>query len=242
MVYLSPSSSLFAACRVLFGPEVNLSEEFLHYLQPGGVKTAFRQKVKETHPDMIFQRGSRRELHDADGFRKVAEAYELLSGYLDKRERRYYQFKKNDCRGDAADITVDREKSTDHLYHQGGVPLRRLQFGRYLYYRGVISFQTLITALAWQRKNHRLLGQLACEAGWLTSNDIAVVLSDKRPGKFGKKAVRLGLLNPMQVSTLLLRQNLGRCRIGDYFVAHAGLSRKLVARMVLEMQRHNKQF
>lgn len=227
---------------MLFGSEVHPSEEFLNYLQPGGIKTAFRQKAKETHPDIMIEFASCDELNNADRFRRVAEAYELLSGYLDERERRPLLLKRRESRAPGPENSANQGKSLEHLYHQGGVPSRPLQLGRYLYYRGVISYQMLINAITWQRKSRRLLGRLAFDAGWLNGNGINAVLTDKGPGKFGEKAVRMGLLSPIQVTTLLLRQSSGRCRIGDYFVANAGLSRKVVERTVMEMQRHNMQF
>jgi hypothetical protein len=45
------SSELFQACETIFGPEVKISTEFLEYLQPTGIKTAYRKKVLDTHPD-----------------------------------------------------------------------------------------------------------------------------------------------------------------------------------------------
>jgi hypothetical protein len=48
---LLSQSAILDACRTLFGDEVNLGPEFLGYLQPGGAKSAFRNQVKQHHPD-----------------------------------------------------------------------------------------------------------------------------------------------------------------------------------------------
>lgn len=242
ILYGSGSSSLFAACRVLFGPEVNLSEDFLDYLQHGGIKTAFRQKAKETHPDAWLQPVFCAGPDNADRFRKVAEAYKLLSGYIDQRERRPVKAKRH-C-APCADKEVKRYQGqmSEQFYYQGCIPSRPLQLGRYLYYRGVISYQTLITAIVWQRRTRLPLGRLAMEVGWLTGKDVNAIASSRLPGRFGERAVRMGLLRPIQLSTLLLRQQALNRRIGDYFVDHADLPRRDLERLVMELQRHNMKF
>ena len=50
-MYFNSEIALLNACRTLFGKEVNLSHEFLYYLQPSGAKTAFRNQAKAHHPD-----------------------------------------------------------------------------------------------------------------------------------------------------------------------------------------------
>jgi hypothetical protein len=71
------SSELFEACEKIFGPEVNVSIEFLEYLQPIGIKTAYRKRALETHPDRAKALGSfARDLNTE--FIDVRQAYETL--------------------------------------------------------------------------------------------------------------------------------------------------------------------
>lgn len=71
------SSELFEACETIFGPEVNVSIEFLEYLQPIGIKTAYRKRALETHPDRAKVLGSfARDLNTE--FIDVRQAYEKL--------------------------------------------------------------------------------------------------------------------------------------------------------------------
>jgi hypothetical protein len=71
------SSELFEACETIFGPEVNVSIEFLEYLQPIGIKTAYRKRALETHPDRAKALGSfARDLNTE--FIDVNQAYEKL--------------------------------------------------------------------------------------------------------------------------------------------------------------------
>jgi hypothetical protein len=71
------SSEIFEACETIFGPDVNVSIEFLEYLQPIGIKTAYRKRALETHPDRAKALGSfDRDLNTE--FIDVQQAYEKL--------------------------------------------------------------------------------------------------------------------------------------------------------------------
>jgi len=77
---------LFDSCRVLFGAEVQVTRSFLEYLQRPGIKSAYRQKALETHPDILASQGDKAKGQSADLFRMVQQAYENLTTYLDARE------------------------------------------------------------------------------------------------------------------------------------------------------------
>ncbi|HFQ80580.1 MAG TPA: J domain-containing protein [Desulfobacterales bacterium] len=86
---------LFKACRVLFGGEIQISRGFLEYLQLNGVKTAYRRRARETHPDMLTDVGESAIRRGADLFQGVQQAYESLRSYLDARERGLAQFQQS---------------------------------------------------------------------------------------------------------------------------------------------------
>lgn len=77
---------LFASCRVLFGAELDISRNFLEYLQRSGIKSAYRKKALETHPDILASQGGGAQAASDDLFRRVQQSYENLSGYLDARD------------------------------------------------------------------------------------------------------------------------------------------------------------
>ncbi|MBF0318654.1 MAG: hypothetical protein HQL01_02445 [Nitrospirae bacterium] len=79
---------LYDACRVLFGKEVRIDRQFLEYIQPSGVKSAYRKMALATHPDRIAAVGVSLQPGTAD-FRVVADAYEKISKYLKLREGGY---------------------------------------------------------------------------------------------------------------------------------------------------------
>ncbi len=83
---------LFKACQVLFGGEIQISRGFLEYLQPNGIKIAYRRRARETHPDMLTDVGEAALRRGTDLFHGVQQAYESLKSYLDARERGLAQF------------------------------------------------------------------------------------------------------------------------------------------------------
>ncbi len=78
---------LIRACQILFGYQLNVGRDFLRYLQLSGVKTAYRRRARETHPDMISAKGKAHGINSAS-FIEVQNAYENLSGYLSSRQSR----------------------------------------------------------------------------------------------------------------------------------------------------------
>ncbi len=80
---------LYRACEILFGSELRLSREFLEYLQPAGVKSAFRRRARETHPDTAAAGGQAGRQECSLLFHDVRQAYEDLLAYLDAREKGY---------------------------------------------------------------------------------------------------------------------------------------------------------
>ena len=53
MAGVAAEQELYRACRIIFGPDLTVSREFLEYIQSSGVKSAFRKKAMETHPDRL---------------------------------------------------------------------------------------------------------------------------------------------------------------------------------------------
>ncbi len=78
---------LYRACQIIFGLEASISREFLEYLQPSGIKSAYRKKALETHPDRVIHCDELTRKKSEDLFRTIQQAYENLNSYIKARER-----------------------------------------------------------------------------------------------------------------------------------------------------------
>lgn len=76
---------LYISCRILFGPDIEASRQFLDYLQIGGIKSAYRRRVLETHPDRLCGVDCRSPRQGGEQFHAVQEAYETLLAHLRNR-------------------------------------------------------------------------------------------------------------------------------------------------------------
>lgn len=217
-------TDILRACRELFGSEVEVSPEFVAYLQPEGVKAAYRSRAKQTHPDSATG-------GDSADFIRTRDAYLLLTEYFRLRNA-----------NEAVTFAASGQKPWQrrHMYH-GSVPARRHPLGRYLYYRGVISYQSLLAAISWQRSTNLTMGAVACSWGWLSTADVRRILACSAGRRFGETAIRLGLLSPLQVNTLLLHQQSARRKIGQYFIQQQILEPAELHELLREFRLHNLQ-
>ncbi len=86
MTVVVAEKELYQACQVIFGPELDISREFLEYLQLSGVKSAYRKRAMETHPDRAAVEGLVLAQPSVELFHNVQQAYENLVNYLKARE------------------------------------------------------------------------------------------------------------------------------------------------------------
>lgn len=77
---------LFRSCEILFGSDLLISPDFLNYLQLSGLKTAYRKRVMETHPDRVGCRDEFMQQRNSAPFHVVQEAYENLLGFLKTKD------------------------------------------------------------------------------------------------------------------------------------------------------------
>ena len=228
------------ACKVLFGPEVEVSIDFLKYLQPSGLRSAYRKKALETHPDRSETiRKDKAGMNDR--FIEAKMAYEklrpLVEGNtpfrLETRPKKTKHHKKGNGNG--------RQSGFSHSFHNRNIPKRELLIGQFLYYSGLISWQTLIEAIVWQRRHRPLIGNIALSWRMLSVKDVQRILNWKGYNeKFGERAIRLGYLSRFELMALLGKQRGLQYPIGEYFVRQGILRPKDIDFMVARHFAHTK--
>lgn len=112
----------------------------------------------------------------------------------------------------------------------------------FTYYEGKVTYQQLIEALVWQRRQRPTLGAIAQKWGWLSETKVAQVLGHRGHAvRFGKKAVELGYLRPHQVDALLQYQRSLHKRIGQYFIEKGLLTKEEADQISQNLKNHNSQ-
>lgn len=230
---------LLPACQVLFGAEAGLGVGFLESLHEDLVKTVFRRRAFETHPDRAGHAGLD-PLVATRRFQEVQAAKELLNRYLAER-------------ADAPDVVTPKAKASpktgnpskartptvDDYFWCGRMPDRQLPLGEFLYYCGRISLQTLIGAIHAQRVQRPIFGQIAVQWGYLRATTVSALHARKRAGeRLGEAALRLGLLTPYQRDIILGMQRAKQRPFGRYFT-DAGLLTEHELREAVRAQHHH---
>lgn len=236
------------ACRTIFGKHINICRDFLFYLQPSGVKSAYRRRAKENHPDLFTNDPVHVQQKQTALFRDILRAYDTLNLFFKQRDRVPWRW--NAPGGSASSRRADEQASTARraspsarngdAFYSGMIPNRTLQIGQYLYYRGKISFGAMINALVWQRSQRPSIGDIARQWGWLDAEGLTKIMRVcERPRLFGEKAVELGLLTVFQVNTILLYQRSQQTRLGDYFVQQKIIASDTIERLARDLMEHN---
>jgi hypothetical protein len=239
-------TELINACRILFGTHVDVTPEFLRYIQPDGIKNAYRSRARECHPDSYLGEGDL--LERTELFRRSVEAYELLTGFLRDRKLPATRPKTSSpgyrspaCHRWPRPRTM-QPRARDERYYDGPLPPIELRVGLFLYFRGIISYQAVVRSLLWQRDQRPALGVLACNWGWITDDLIDYLLSAcHMPAPFGERAVKLGLLTRNQLKILLFHQRSLQQPIGRYFVQQGLISEQALLQHLKERIHHNKE-
>ena len=235
-------SSLLDACRTLFGDQVNLNRDFLFYLQPSGVKVAYRTQAKLNHPDLFNDSPHQVRLQQTERFRQIHDAYHLIKGFLDQRHRRDFVPPRPQTPRHSGPRRPAARYARDSHRPGRPIPTIPLEFGMFCYYLGKISYKDLIEALIWQRRQRPMMGAIAVRWGWLTDAQVAHISKHRGASlRFGSKSVELGLLSQLQVDALVRHQRSLQQKIGQYFVDKRLISKQEADQLAVRLQAHNRQ-
>ena len=232
---------VFDACGLLFGPEVDVSLDFLKYLELSGLRSAYRKKALETHPDRAKALG-RDEAKMSERFREATLAYERLIPIVMNKGSVFPRGHSN-TKGKVQSTNGKRQTKKDFsdLFYTKEIPKRELLLGQFLYYSGLISWNTLIRGITWQRRHRPLIGQIALEWKMISQDDIQRILMWRNfRGKFGERAIRLGCLSRFQLMALLGKQRNLKYPIGEFFVNEGILRLQDMEVMVEKQKIHNR--
>ncbi len=236
-------AEVFRACRTLFGSELNLSREFLLYLQPDGVRSAYRKKAKATHPDRFAVSADNVQKKQQRLFQDLNQAHETVQAFLKQRERMpVASFFRSSSPGSSVQPQRRRQDRPHSKFYRGPLPTRPLQFGLFLYYLGVIPFNAVISAITWQRRQRPVIGEIAKRWGWLNDDQIKQIINYRGGHKFGERAELLGLLTPLQVRALLLHQRTRQQQMGRYFIEQGFFEETDLHQLLNQLADHNQTY
>lgn len=192
------------------------------------IKKEYRKKALLFHPDRAALLGENRGLLE-EKFKQINHAYGILKSEF---KDRYFILRLKSVerpvtpRKSKVDATATQSRretpvpknQVKEYYFAGVLPKRPLRLGEYLFCRRVISWGTLINAIAWQYFNRPRLGAIALELNYLNHRDIRDILKKKSTNEpFGQAAVRLGYLSDYRRFVLLGRQRRYGLPLGKFF-------------------------
>lgn len=232
------------AYNVIFGPVVGVSIDTIMGIRPLVLKTAYRKKALETHPDRYIITGKmKKEMNEE--FIELNLAYETLQTAL----KNFSPAVKNNSdsinkeQKKKSSNTGNIKNPADHFY-RGLLPQRKLLIGQFLYYSGVVSWKTLIDALARQKMQRPPVGQIALKWGILSKKEIHAILKQrsierKYDKRFVEYAYLKGYLTSFQRLALLGKQSSLQRPIGTFFVEKGVIMSKDMEIMVKKLHAHN---
>jgi hypothetical protein len=259
---------LIDACATLLGPQARKGGQgFLHQLDVSVIRQAYRRLAVASHPDAALRQGAKPGSADGKRFIEASRAYELLMGYLLKRngpvapnaprakprpgpaaerpsakknpgqEKKRAGEKPSPGSGSARGPGASARSP---LYYHGPLPRRKLRLAEFLYYSGRVSWQSLIASIVWQRTAKPKFGELARELRAISGRDLVTILrSKRRHEQTGETARRLRLLSAEEVTRILRLQRARHKPIGRYFVEKEMMPSGELARILWELFRHN---
>lgn len=240
MISQVPGAEIVNACRMLFPAAIAIDTHFLETVVRKNLKSAFRKNALKTHPDRAKTLGrSQAELKRM--FEDVTSAYHTLRLFFSEPASGTAPAGRTwKPRPQPAAKRPDRPAAHDHFYG-GKVPNRELRLGEYLYYSGLISWKTLISAIVWQKQQRPRFGEIARQWNFLSDEEVYRILAGKNWNEtFGEYGRRLGLLSCYQQLAVTGRQKQLQPLIGEHFIENGLFTPTQVEMMAMRAKQHNR--
>lgn len=249
-------AELQQAIQLLFA-DMNFKEAGPSFYRLGmvDIKKEYRKKALLFHPDRSEILGESRSLLE-EKFKQINHAYGILkSEFQDKYfilrlksvprpvRARQPEAPVKEPRSGSSRRAAPAQKEKEYFYPGSTLPKRALRLGEYLFCRRLISWETLITAIAWQYRHRPRLGEIALDLNYLTHRDIREILKGKKSNEpFGQAAVRLGFLSDYRCFVLLGRQHRYGVPLGRFFLDREIVTAAELDRYVQENRLHNVRY
>jgi len=230
------TSEITSALRTLYGDKALLSPALLRSLQPESLRTVFRRRALQLHPDRALVLGkSAEEMNEA--FKDVKLAYELLI----RLPKPFFGQSVFTCYRASPPSGHSRPDNPGDHYWGADIPDTSLLFGQFLYYAGLITFNTLISAITWQCRQRPSFGKIARMWDYLTDEEVRRIVILRQSGeRIGDAATRRGYLTTFQCSTILGFQKYLQRPIGEFFQEVGILEEEEISYLILLMRKHNR--
>ncbi|MBU8913574.1 MAG: J domain-containing protein [Spirochaetales bacterium] len=196
------------------------------------LRSAYRRKAMHFHPDRAEVLGlDARALGEL--FKRLHGAYGLLNRVkVDKSLRVSTAVHRS--------ATRPADTETCGRFYRGGMPTTRLRFVQFLYYSGLIDWQTMISALTWQRTVRPKVGDIGRAYKYFGHSEVLTVIrGTERSELFGIAALRLGIVNRHQLNVMIGKQLSLNYPIGRYFLEEGIFSQSDVDALLARNRRHN---
>lgn len=235
-------TEVYRACRTLFGTELQVNRNFLWYLQPSGVRSAYRRQAKAIHPDRFAIAAADIRKKQQHLFQDLNQAHQTIQHFLKLRQSNKLIWPATPAAQQRPAAPRARQRNNTNQPLQV-LPPYPLQFGLFLTYLGIVSFKDLIAAITRQRRQRPQIGDIAKRWGWLNDHHIRKIIAHRgKPLRFGEKAEHLGLLTPLQVRTLLYHQRTRQQQLGEYFVEQGLFDNDRLHELLSQLAEHNRKF
>jgi len=151
-----------------------------------------------------------------------------------------FSLKSSVRKASSTQMTLRTKTAISDRYFSGIVPKRELLIGQFLYYSGLISWNTLTQAIVWQRRQRPIIGKIAQDWGILSSEDIRRILKERSyKDQFGEYAHRNGYITKFQHLAIVGKQKQMQPPIGRYFVQQGLLGNYDIKKMTESLRIHN---
>lgn len=220
-------------------------------LDASELKRAYYRRAKELHPDRAAGLGLDAAVL-TERFRELQNSWETLAelqaagrlGYILRTARQGERPSagRGAYAGRAAsgNRAASAGRTAPERTRAGKAPPIALRLAEWLYYCGIIGFETLVDSLVWQYTERPRVEAIAVSLGLMDEGSVAAVMSLRRRGEpFCDAAVRLGYLEPYGRSVVLGRQRLMNRPIGSYFVERGFIGPRELEESLRNLWAHN---